>query len=111
MANVKKYLEYFIGLNLIVFGVDKFIGFLPIACTLMEGADPTIWKLTGVLEIILGVFLLLRKYSRIILAVVIAFMSYAVFAHLKIGTNDIGGAVFLAVVCLVPFVLKEEGVN
>lgn len=108
MTNLKKYLEYFIALNLIILGIDKFIGFIPESCSLMGVGSSLMWKLTGVIEILLGVLLFLGRYTNFILGFIIGLMLWAILMHIVNGTYDIGGAIFLAILCIIPFFLGEK---
>jgi len=107
MKNLKRYIIYFIALNLIILGLDKFLKLMPVACTLMTDASDTILYIIGGLEIVLGILLFLGKFTKGILIAVVLLMLWAIGMHLINETYDIGGAVFLAVVAFIPLLLKN----
>lgn len=109
MNKAKKYIIYFIALNLIVLGADKFFGLLPVACTLMED-DASINMLygIGVAEIIFGLVLFTGKYHRTILVLIIVMMTGAIIMHILTDTYDIGAAIFLGVLAGIPLFIKES---
>lgn len=107
MQKIRSILIYFIAINLIVLGIDKFAKFIPESCTLMDSASPTLLYVIGVIEIILAFLLFMRKGTRTILLLIFLLMAWAVGMHMKAGTDDIGGAVFLGGISLLPFVLDK----
>lgn len=110
MKNLRKYFLYFIGINLIILGANKFLKLIPEACTLMDDASSTILYGIGAFEVVLGILLLIGKYSNTILILLIVFMLWAVGLHLYNGTYDIEAAVFFAVLAFIPLLMKEQAV-
>lgn len=102
MKNFKRYLVYFIALNLIILGIDKFLKIFPLACTLMADASDNLLYGIGVAEIMLGILLLIGKAQKLILTFIILFMLFAVIMHLMQGTYDISAAVFFAILAAIP---------
>ena len=84
----------------IVFGIDKFLEFLP-ACSLTAYIPPSAMMATGVLEIILGIALFLNKYTLTVLRLITGLMLGGLILHLLKGTYDVGGAAFGAIVGLI----------
>ena len=79
------------GIFCIVFGMDKFLEFLP-TCSLIPNLPPFSMEAVGVLEIGIGILLLLNKYTRPTLLIVTAIMSSGVLLHILLGTSDFSGA-------------------
>lgn len=104
MKLVNKIVIYFLGLNMIILGFDKFFKFMPEACTLMENAPAERLYVIGVIEILLGVLLFTGKYIRPILIFILLLMVWAIYMHMRTGTDDIGGAIFLGALCLIPII-------
>ena len=108
MEKAKKYLIYFISINLFILGLDKFLKLMPLSCTLLTDASESLMYGLGVIEILLAVLLFLGKFTKTILVVVVLFMVWAIVMHLMADTYDIGGAVFLAVLSTVLLVLPKS---
>jgi len=108
MKALKKYLIYFIALNLIVLGFDKFFTFIPETCSLMTDLSKPFSYTIGIIEIMLGVLLFLGRFTKAILIFVILLMVWAIAMHLKAQTYDIGGAIFIAVLALIPLIIKDS---
>lgn len=86
---------------LILLGLDKFFAFIPESCSLLIDIDYNIKITIGIVEIILGLCLFTRKFTRSILIFVVILMLLAVYSHIQSNTYDIGGALFLAIISLV----------
>lgn len=108
MDKVKKYTIIFIAINLLILGVDKFFLFIPLSCTLLVDASKSMMYGLGVVEIGLAILLLLGKFTKSILIGVCLLMVWAIAMHFISGTYDIGGAVFLAILSVVPLLLPSE---
>ncbi|MGB1038871.1 MAG: DoxX family protein [Bacteroidia bacterium] len=96
-----------VGLMMVVFGLNKFLNFMPMEPptgdmgALMTGLGGTFLSLIGILEIICGVLLLIGKYVPLSLTILIAILFNAAIFHLLYDpANSIGAIVFLAL-CLV----------
>lgn len=83
------------GLFCLIFGLNKFLGFIPFpplegdAATLMGiYAGSGFFKIIGVLEILGGLALLVGKYVPLALTILIAIMFNAFIFH---GLHDMGG--------------------
>ncbi len=81
---------------LFMVGADKFLLFMEPPCSLMNGISPTIWKGLGVLQLLGGVLIWMPKYRKYVAGFFIVFMLFFTSYHLMEGTNDVGGAVFMA---------------
>jgi len=88
-------LRILFGLFVLVFGLNKFLNFIPFPP--MEGDAATLMgiyytsgflKLIGILEVLGGLALLLNKYIPLSLTVLVAIMFNAAVFH---GLHDIGG--------------------
>lgn len=88
-------LRFILGPFCLLIGVDKFLMFLE-ECTLQAGTSPTLWKITGVLQILIGLSILFNKGMNIALILALVIFSSAIYSHVSIETTDIGGAIFLA---------------
>lgn len=111
MDKIKKYTIIFIAINLLILGVDKFFQFIPLSCTLMIDASKSLMYGLGVIEVGLGILLLLGKFTKFILIGVCLLMVWAIVMHLVSETYDIGGAVFLAILSIVPLLLPNTKVG
>jgi len=94
--SIESFLLLIFGAFCIVFGVDKFIEFLP-TCSLVSVIPKEGMLITGVLEIVLGLLILLKKYTLASLQIATAIIIGGLMLHLITGTFDISGAVFGAV--------------
>ena len=99
-ANLEKTLLILFAIFCIGFGIDKFIEFLP-SCSLTEYISQRGLMVTGVLEIVIGILLLLNKYTLPALRLATAIMIGGLAMHLVKGTYDITGAAFGALLGLV----------
>jgi len=75
----------------IVFGIDKFVEFLP-TCSLTTVIPKEGMMITGVLEIGIGIMLLLKKHTLLILRIGTAIILGGLLMHIVKGTDDVGGA-------------------
>lgn len=111
MEKIKKYLIYFIAINLFILGLDKFLKLMPLSCTLLTDTSNSIMYGLGVVEVVLAVLLFAGKFTKTILIAVVLLMVWAIVMHLMADTYDIGGAVFLAVASVVPLLIPKSTVN
>lgn len=92
----------------IAFGLDKFLEFLP-TCSLTSHIPKNGLMLIGVLEILIGISLLLKKkYTLTALRLAVAIMFGGVIFHLLKGTYDIGGAVIGVVLGVILIVSQKR---
>lgn len=96
-----------LGLFMLIFGLNKFIGFLPMppldgdALSLMTIYSTSgFLGLIGVLEIVFGLLLLLGKYVPLSLTVLTAIMFNAFVFHALHDPAGIGGAAVALLLCL-----------
>lgn len=108
MKNINKYIIYFVAINLLILGIDKFFQFIPESCTLLEDASKTMMYSLGVIEIVLAFFLFVGKFTKKILLAIVLLMAWATLMHFMNDTYDIGGAVFLGIIALLPLFIKSD---
>jgi len=92
-------LKFILGPICIVIGADKFLMFLE-ECTLQAGSDPKMWMMTGVLQILIGLSIIFDKKMNVALLLALIIFSMAIYSHISIDTDDIGGAIFLGILTL-----------
>lgn len=87
------------GVFLLVFGINKFIGFLPMPAIAGDGgtlmgiyATSGFMKIIGVLEILGGLALLVNKFVPLALTISVAIMVNAFIFHMLHDPAGIGGA-------------------
>lgn len=96
---ITKTLKIVFAIFCIVFGIDKFVEFLPI-CSLTEYIPREGMFITGILEIVLGVVILIDKFVLLALRIATALIIGGLLLHLLKGTYDIGGAILGAILGL-----------
>ncbi|NND63031.1 MAG: DoxX family membrane protein [Flavobacteriaceae bacterium] len=100
-----KILKILLALVLLAFGLNKFIGFLPLpelpenASSFMTSLDATGYVLPaiGVLEIVIGLMLLLNKWVPFALILLAPISVNIILFHLFLDLPDIGGALVITV--------------
>lgn len=100
-----KIVRILLGLLLILFGANKFFGFIPLpelpdkAASFMTslGATGYVLKTVGFLEIIIGTLLLLKKWVAFALTLLAPISINILLFHLFLDVNGIGGALLIAV--------------
>ena len=87
------------GIFLFVFGLNKFLGFLPLPELAGDGAtlmgiyfSSGFMKLIGVLEILSGLALVVNKFVPLALTIAVAIMFNAAIFHILHDPAGIGGA-------------------
>tara|TARA_R100001369_G_C3320985_1_gene168928 strand:- start:1322 stop:1699 length:378 start_codon:yes stop_codon:yes gene_type:complete len=99
-------LRIILALGLLVFGLNKFIGFMP-APTLPEHASDFMQSLqatgyvlpiVGALEILIGFLLLIKKWVPFALLLLAPISVNIVLFHLFLDLPDIAGAIVVAVI-------------
>jgi len=96
-----------LGIFMLVFGINKFAGFLPFppmgedATTLMGiYSSSGFLKIIGVFEVVFGIALLLNKYVPLALTILTAIMFNALLFHLLHDPKGAGGAAVALILCL-----------
>jgi len=86
-------------LLMLMLGVDKFY---PIAepCSVLMEWSPTALKVLGVIQILRGVLIWFETTRKLVAGFFLGLMIYFIVRHLMTDTYDIGGALFLAGICL-----------
>ncbi len=107
-AKVVMGLRILFGLFCLIFGLNKFIGFMPFPPIPGDGgtlmgiyATSGFLKVIGVLEILGGLALLVNKYVPLALTILIAIMFNAALFHALHDMGSIGGAVLGLILGLV----------
>ena len=98
--NAEKVTRSLLALILIVFGLNKFLNFMPLppmpepAESFMGALMDTgyIMVLVAALEVISGIFLMINKYSALMLVIVFPVLLNAFLCHLFLDFKGIGGA-------------------
>ena len=100
-----KIVRILLGILLVLFGANKFFGFIPLpelpekAASFMTslGATGYVLKTVGFLEIIIGVLLLLKKWVAFALTLLAPISINILLFHLFLDVNGITGALLVAV--------------
>ncbi|MDT0555637.1 DoxX family membrane protein [Patiriisocius hiemis] len=99
-----KILRLLLGLSLLIFGINKFIGFIPMfempvaAANFMESLESTGYVLyvVAILEIIIGILLLLNKWVPFALILLAPISANILLFHLFLDVSDILVAIIIA---------------
>ena len=105
--SLESILQIIFAVFCIVFGLDKFLEFLS-TCSLTNHIPQSGMIVTGVIEILIGIALLLKKYTLTSLRLATAIMIGGLAFHLFKGTYDLGGAAFGSILGLVLIVLNKR---
>ncbi len=100
-----KIVRILLGIILLVFGANKFFGFIPLpelpeqANNFMTslGATGYVLKIVGVLEIVIGALLLMKKWVAFALTLLAPISINILLFHLFLDVTGIGGALLVAV--------------
>lgn len=102
-------LRIFLGLLLVVFGANKFLGFMPamelpapagnLMGAMMESGY--LFKLIGATEIVVGLLLLVKKWVPLALVVLAPISVNIVFFHLFLAPEGIAPAAVVALLNIV----------
>lgn len=100
-----KIVRILLGIILLVFGANKFFGFIPFpelpehANNFMTslGATGYVLKIVGVLEIVIGALLLMKKWVAFALTLLAPISINILLFHLFLDVNGIGGALLVTV--------------
>ncbi|TXN34766.1 DoxX family protein [Flagellimonas hymeniacidonis] len=93
-----------LGLFVLVFGLNKFFGFIPfgempeLAGNYFAGIGPThLLKIVGIIEILAGLAFILNKYGALMAVILMSVSVNAVLFHATLAPADIMGALILLV--------------
>lgn len=97
---VVKIIRVLLALILIIFGLNKFLNFMPLppmpeAAQAFMGAlieTGYLMVIVAIVEIIAGIFLLINRYSAIMLILIFPILLNALLFHLFLDLKGIGGA-------------------
>jgi uncharacterized membrane protein YphA (DoxX/SURF4 family) len=97
---VVKIIRVLLALILIIFGLNKFLNFMPLppmpeAAQAFMGAlieTGYLMVIVAILEIIAGIFLLFNRYSAFMLILIFPILLNALLFHLFLDLKGIGGA-------------------
>ena len=100
-----KIVRILLGILLVLFGANKFFGFIPLpelpekAASFMTslGATGYVLKTVGFLEIIIGALLLLKKWVAFALTLLAPISINILLFHLFLDASGIGGALLVAI--------------
>lgn len=117
MKKVTIVVQVLLGLMMIIFGLNKFIGFMPMpeaaepAATFMGALIATgyIMPIVALVEIITGLLILFNKYQAISLVILFPVMLNAFLFHLFLDLSGIGGALMaMAMIIFLLFAQKDK---
>lgn len=97
---VVKIIRVLLALILIIFGLNKFLNFMPLppmpeaAQSFMGALIETgyLMVIVAIVEIIAGIFLLINRYSAFMLILIFPILLNALLFHLFLDLKGIGGA-------------------
>ncbi|MCE2780117.1 MAG: DoxX family membrane protein [Algoriphagus sp.] len=97
---VVKIIRVLLALILIIFGLNKFLNFIPLppmpeAAQAFMGAlieTGYLMVIVAIVEIIAGIFLLINRYSAFMLILIFPILLNALLFHLFLDLKGIGGA-------------------
>lgn len=100
-----KIVRIVLGIMLVLFGANKFFGFIPLpelpekAANFMNslGATGYVLKTVGVLEILIGAMLLLKKWVAFALTLLAPISINILLFHVFLDVAGIGGALLITV--------------
>ncbi|GAA4057206.1 DoxX protein [Flavobacterium chungnamense] len=100
-----KIVRILLGIILVLFGTNKFLGFIPLpelpdqANSFMTSLGSTgyVLKTVGVLEIVIGALLLMKKWVAFALTLLAPISINILLFHLFLDVNGIGGALLVAI--------------
>lgn len=109
MKNVKLVVRILLGIGMVIFGLNKFLEFMPMPETTPEMgawmgamvATGFVMKLVAIIEIATGVMFLINKYVPLSLIVLLPVMVIAFLSHLLLDPAGVAGsAMFLLFIIL-----------
>lgn len=108
-------LRIFLGVFMILFGLDKFLHFIPIPPVIGDGgtlmdiyASSGFLSIIGILQILGGLALIIKKFAPLALTILIAIMFNAIVFHILHNLPDIGGSAFGLLLGLVNVYANKE---
>lgn len=119
MKTAKLVLRILLGVGLIIFGLNKFMHFMPMEPP-VEGTPMADWfngimatnylfPLVAIVEITVGLSLLINKFVPLTLVILVPVMLNAFLTHLFLDIPGIGGAaVFLSLNIILMYMSKEN---
>lgn len=104
------------GLMLVVFGLNKFLHFMPMPPASPEMgeymkalfATGFIFPIIAVIEILAGLSFIANKFTALMAVIVMPVMLNALLAHLFLDPAGIGGALFIVVAIIVVMIRYKE---
>ncbi|MDG2448895.1 MAG: hypothetical protein P8M34_04635, partial [Saprospiraceae bacterium] len=119
MEKAKFIISILLGLLLVIFGLNKFLQFMPLpplpeAAAEFMGAlikSGYIMVIVAIVEIICGLLLLLNKYQSLALIVIFPVLLNAFLFHLFLDIGGIGGAVIAITMNIFLLIQNKEVYN
>jgi putative oxidoreductase len=119
MNKAKLIIRILFGLMLVVFGLNKFLQFMPMppmpqAAGEFMGAlvkSGYLMIIVAIVEVVTGVLLLVNKYQSLALVVVFPVILNAFLFHLFLDLAGIGGAAFAMAMNIFLFFANRESYN
>jgi len=104
------------GLMLVVFGLNKFLDFIPMAApapemgTYMSALFATgfIFPLIAVIEIVSGLAFISNKFASFMVLIMAPVMVNALLAHLFLDPAGIGGAAFISFALIIIIIRNKD---
>jgi len=104
------------GLMLVVFGLNKFLQFIPMAAPALEmgaylgalGATGFLFPLIAVIEIVAGIAFVINKYVALMVLFIAPVMLNAFLAHLFLDPAGIGGSAFIMLILISIIINHKE---
>lgn len=114
-AKVAMGIRILFGLFCLIFGLNKFLGFMPFPPIPGDGgilmgiyATSGFLKIIGVLEILGGIALLVNKYVPLALTILVAIMFNAALFHGLHDAKNIGGAILGMILGLILVYVNKD---
>ena len=104
------------GLMLVVFGLNKFLNFIPMPPASAEMgafmgalfATGYFMKLVAIVEIVAGLSFITNKFTALMAVVVLPVMINATLAHLFLDPSGVGGAAVLSVFIILIMIAHKD---
>jgi hypothetical protein len=109
-------IQVLVGLMLIVFGLNKFLHFIPMPPPTEEmgaymGAliqTGFLFPLIALIEIIVGFSLVINKFAALMVLIVMPVMINAILAHLFLDPAGIGASAFIVSALIIVIIRHKE---
>ncbi len=116
MNKITLIVRIILGALLLVFGLNKFLGFMPMpefspemgAFMTALSATGYLMNLVGAIEVIAGILILTNKYLALGLVLIFPVMLNAFLAHLFLDIGGIGAAAVLLIMIIFLFFANKE---